>query len=113
MRVTFTFQGETYDYDANGITLRQLDEIKKNYGWGWVDLQDGASRGDPDALRAVLWIAKAQSNFAPGDMRTYDFPAGEFFDAFNAGVIETAAKQAGEPDPKASPTPDSTETSEN
>jgi hypothetical protein len=55
------YEGETYDFDLEEITLAQATYLHKHLGLTLQGLDLGLAQGHPDALRAVWWLIQAQA----------------------------------------------------
>ena len=62
--IKFRMGGESYEYDDTTLTVKEARIIKKNAGFGLVTWAKGLSEGDPDALVAMVWIAKTRAGEA-------------------------------------------------
>lgn len=82
--IRFKINGEPYEYDDSTLSVKEARIIKKNTGLGLVSWAKGLSEGDPDALVALVWIAKTRAGEAVRwqdlddlDLVTLDLAAGE------------------------------------
>jgi hypothetical protein len=62
--IRFKLNGVPYEYDDSTLTVKEARVIKKNAGFGLVTWAKGLSEGDPDALVALVWIAKTRAGEA-------------------------------------------------
>lgn len=58
------FSGRSYEYDPNSMSVGEARIIKKNTGYGLAQWGDELENGDPDALVALLYLAKKRSGEA-------------------------------------------------
>lgn len=66
----FVLDGTKYEYDDTTLTVKEARVIKKNTGFGLVTWAQGLQIGDPDALVAMVWLAKTRAGEA---VRWQDF----------------------------------------
>lgn len=66
----FSLNGEKYEYDDTSLTVKEARVIKKNAGFGLVTWAQALQEGDPDALVAMVWLAKTRAGEA---VRWQDF----------------------------------------
>jgi hypothetical protein len=66
----FMLDGEKYEYDDTSLTVKEARVIKKNTGFGLVTWAQALQQGDPDALVAMVWLAKTRAGEA---VRWQDF----------------------------------------
>jgi hypothetical protein len=57
----FTIEGRTYDYDETSMPVKEARLIKKHTGFGIVTMANGLREGDPDALVAMIFLAKRRA----------------------------------------------------
>jgi len=62
--IKFKLDGETYEYDDTSLSVKEARIIKKNAGMGLVSWARGLADGDPDALVAMVWLAKTRAGEA-------------------------------------------------
>lgn len=82
------WQGRTYEFDMNAITVSQAYVIKNHTkdpdsfpsGRGLKDFEKGWKEGDPACLQALYWTMLGQ-NGENVEIRNVDFPVGLYMDA--------------------------------
>lgn len=57
----FTIEGRTYEYDEAMMLVKEARLIKKHAGYGLVSMANGLKDGDPDALVAMIFLAKRRA----------------------------------------------------
>lgn len=62
--LTFTVDGDDYEYDQNKLDLTEAIIIKKELGLTIADYLEGNRRLDPEALKAMVWLAKRRAGEA-------------------------------------------------
>lgn len=60
----FRVEGQEYEYDETRMLVSEARLIKKNAGFGLTGFSEGLRNGDPDALVAMLYLAKRRSGVA-------------------------------------------------
>lgn len=75
----FRASGYEYEYDETSMLVSEARLIKKHAGFGLTGFSEGLRAGDPDALVAMLFLAKRRSGVA---CRWQDF------DNFDLNTIE-------------------------
>lgn len=68
--LNFVLDGIKYKYDDTTLTVKEARVIKKNTGFGLVTWAQALQIGDPDALVAMVWLAKTRNGEA---VRWQDF----------------------------------------
>jgi hypothetical protein len=91
------YEGKEYTFDLEEITVAQARTMKSSCGLTLMGLEDGLTKGDPDALRAVFWLMLCQNGEPAADIDRIDFKIVKF-----ARAIDEAAGT--EADPKAEST---------
>jgi hypothetical protein len=66
----FVLDGTKYEYDDSTLSVKEARVIKKNTGFGLVTWAQALQIGDPDALVAMVWLAKTRNGEA---VRWQDF----------------------------------------
>lgn len=95
----FEWEGKTLSLDLEGITLQQAIAIKKMCnGLTIFGLLDGLDTLDPDAAKALYWLAHEQSGFRL-NVNQLDFPV----IAFMVAVKDAGNPADSEPDPTGEP----------
>lgn len=87
---------EVYPFEGNTMLVSETRLVKKHTGMGLRQLQDGMQNGDPDALVAMLFLAKRRAGVA---VRWQDF---DEFDLASIDVEDDTADiddEGEEPDP--------------
>ena len=82
------WEGRTYAFDMEAITIRQAYVIKNHTkdpdefpsGRGLKDFEQGWRNGDPAFLQALYWVMLAQ-NDQPVDITNVDFAVAKFINA--------------------------------
>lgn len=100
----FILDGTKYEYDDSTLSVKEARAIKKNTGFGLVTWAQALQIGDPDALVAMVWLAKTRTGEA---VRWQDFDNFDLatLDLTSADDEEEEAKQEGDDvDPPATPT---------
>lgn len=86
---------QEYDYDETSMLVSEARIIKKHAGFGLTGFAEGLRNGDPDALVAMLFLAKRRSGVA---CRWQDF------DHFDLNTIEVlSSSDDGEEDEAENP----------
>jgi hypothetical protein len=62
--INFKLSGEPYEYDDSTLSVKEARVIKKNTGMGLVSWARGLADGDPDAMVALVWLAKTRAGEA-------------------------------------------------
>lgn len=72
MSLFFTVDGTEYEFDQNKLALAESIAIKKAIGFTVRDFQEGLTTMDPEALQAMVWLAKRRAGVATR-MQDIDF----------------------------------------
>lgn len=64
MSLFFTVDGTEYEFDQNKLALAEAIAIKKVTGLTVVGFQSGLKEMDPEALQAMVWLAKRRAGMA-------------------------------------------------
>lgn len=110
-------QGETYELDDSKLNVEEARAIKTNTELGVVQWSQGLLDGDPDALCAMVWLAKKRAGEAPkwADVFKLDLDLMDLMYQIAANMRANAARQAdGQDDdqddePEPDPTPPAVE----
>lgn len=99
----FTLDGVKYVYDDSTLTVKEARVIKKNAGFGLVTWAQALQIGDPDALVAMVWLAKTRNGEA---VRWQDF---DNFDLASLNLLDDddedeASAEGADVDPPVIPT---------
>lgn len=110
----FVLEDIKYEYDDSTLTVKEARVIKKNTGFGLVTWAQGLQIGDPDALVAMVWLAKTRAgeavrwqDFDNFDLATLDLLSGSEDDEpegddVDPPVKSTSPRSRGGRTPKAS-----------
>lgn len=60
----FRVEGEDYEFDESTLTVAEARLIKKHTGMGLKSFAESSKDGDPDALVAIVFLAKRRANEA-------------------------------------------------
>jgi len=96
------FEGEEYTFDLEELTVAQAKVIKVHTGMTLLGLEEGLSRGDPDALRALYWLMHAQSGKSC-DIDRADFKIIAFSKALEESLAPEDEEGAEKPNSEESP----------
>lgn len=55
------FEDKDYDFSLDDIDVPQARYIKRKFGMTLMDLEEGLSQADPDALVALYWLMQNQN----------------------------------------------------
>lgn len=58
-------KGDKYEFDENKLMTVEARLIKKNTGMGIAEWGEAIQKGDPDALIALIFLAKKRAGEAP------------------------------------------------
>jgi hypothetical protein len=99
------FQGRTYDFDDDRITVDEFREMKRKYKLTARAFDKGVTEGDPDALTCLYWVMQRQAgnhdlvlsdeiNFPVGPLYTAISDAQAAEEEANKAELEAQAEQA-------------------
>lgn len=101
-------EGEVYDYDDEKMSVAEARVIKKQAGMGVTQWAEALRTGDPDALVALVFLAKTRAGEAPkwSDFDELDLVSGvnvldEDDDADQGEGDDAGADESGKPAPAA------------
>lgn len=57
----FTIEDRVYEYDETSMFVKEARLIKKHAGFGLIGMAQGLRDGDPDALVAMVFLAKRRA----------------------------------------------------
>src|SRR5947199_5118912 len=64
MSLFFTIDGTEYEFDQNKLALSESIAVKKVTGLTVKTFQEGLGEMDPEALQAMVWLAKRRAGEA-------------------------------------------------
>jgi hypothetical protein len=74
--ITFTLDGQSYEFDDNKLALKEALAIKEHTGLGVRMFQLGLNMSEPAALQAMVWLSKTRAGtkirFEDVDFDCYD-----------------------------------------
>lgn len=97
MVLHFTHNGKDYEFDRNKLALTEAISLKKASGFTVRGFQDGLNDLDPEALQAMVWLAKQRAGEAVR-MQDIDFEIYEL-----CGTLRNEEPASEQPDPPAAP----------
>lgn len=59
--IKFTHKGKTYEFNEQRMSGPEAIVVKKHTGLGVIELVQALAKGDPDAMVALLMLAKLRS----------------------------------------------------
>lgn len=62
--INFKLDGQDYEFDESKMIVAEAREIKKHAGLGLIAFGQGLREGDPDALVALMFLAKRRAGIA-------------------------------------------------
>lgn len=87
------YEGEELEFDLERVTVRQAMQLKMKLGLTLLGLDEGLTKGDPDALLAVYWLMRTHSSDKPVDIDTLDFKIVKLANAIQEAVEKEQAEQ--------------------
>lgn len=98
MSLFFTVDGTEYEFDQNKLALAEAIAIKKATGLTVVGFQSGLKEMDPEALQAMVWLAKRRAGMATR-LQDVDFDVVDLCATmrYEAPPDATADPQSGQP----------------
>jgi hypothetical protein len=88
--VRFTFEGRDLTLDFEDVSSRQAIVIQGYTGLTLRPWMDAFQQGDPKAITAVYWLARAQSGDVLAIQDCEDLKVFKFLDAVNTAAVEQA-----------------------
>lgn len=64
MSLFFTVAGTEYEFDQNKLALTEAIAVKKTTGLTVKSFQEGLQEMDPEALQAMVWLARKRAGEA-------------------------------------------------
>lgn len=92
MIVHMKWDGKTYDWDPEDITVQQAIVIKLAFGWTLTEWQEACSKVDPHAFQALYWLMRVQGGESCR-LEDQDFSIKKFSEAFEAAQNEAAQSE--------------------
>ena len=99
------YEGEELEFDLERVTVRQAMQLKMKLGLTLLGLDEGLTKGDPDALLAVYWLMRTHSSDKPVDIDTLDFKIVKLANAIQEAVEKDQAEQEAEAEKTGKKTP--------
>ena len=94
------YEGQSYDFDLDDMTVKQALKIEKFIGGPIIDFEKGMAEGTLPALQCIGWLVLHGGDATP--IADVDFKVGKFSRAFQAAAkAEAEAAKVPEPDPTA------------
>jgi hypothetical protein len=93
------YEGETLEFDLEEVTVSQATVLKRRLGLTLLSLDQGLMDGDPDALRAVMWLIQTQAG-KKVDIDELDFKIVKLANAIQAAVEKDAEDRDADEAPK-------------
>jgi hypothetical protein len=100
MSMKVDYEGKTYNFELEEITVSQATVLKRRLGLTLLSLDAGLNEGDPDALRAVYWLMLDQSGERV-DIDEVDFKIVKLANAVQAAADKEAEENKTEEDREA------------
>lgn len=99
------YEGESLEFDMEQITVRQAMYIQSKVGLTLLGLDQGLVAGDPQALLAIYWLMRTQSEGKHIDIDELDFKVIKLANAVQEAVEaeQKAQEEAVAADPKGAP----------
>lgn len=74
----FTVDGQTYDWDDDHVLNTEAIALKKSAGITVLELMEGVSEFDAEAVTAMVWLAKRRAGETEPDGKPLLYSALEF-----------------------------------
>ena len=93
------YEGESYDFDLDDLTVKQALKIEKHIGGPMMDFEKGMITGSAVCYQAMGWLIFHHGDSTP--IADVDFKFGKLAKGFEAAMAAEREAQAAGPDPTA------------